>query len=172
MFLPVLLTLIEDQEVSGREAGLRILSTFLQKCPSEILLSTGLGTLFEDAVFPLLLFLPDSVESQHSESAPCLAYDVLLQLARVDRGPRLLRRRRLLDRLIRDGILAGHLNTSAHAVVIEALMRYAAAAVDCLGIFAAKHLQVIRLARPNRRSRGLTISLSIEPPSNHRLRHD
>ncbi|XP_044717849.1 tti2 family domain-containing protein [Hirsutella rhossiliensis] len=143
LFLPVLLTLIEDPEVSVRENGLEILIKFLQMCPPEMLLPTGLGALFEDAIFPSLLSLPSSVEAQNCITTLCLAYDVLLQLARADREPRHQRKRRLLDRLIRDGILAGHLNTSTHAVVIETLMHYVATAVDRLGIFATKHLEIL-----------------------------
>ncbi|KAF4507035.1 hypothetical protein G6O67_005712 [Ophiocordyceps sinensis] len=143
LFLPVLLILIEDQEVSVRGNGLEILIKFLQKCLPEILVPTGLGTLFEDAVFPSLLSLPSSAEAQDCVATLCLAFDVLLHLARADQDPEHHRKRRLLDRLIRGGFLAGHLNTSTHAVVIETFMHYVAAAVDCLGIFAAKHLQVL-----------------------------
>lgn len=172
LFLPVLLILIEDQEVSVRGNGLEILIKFLQKCLPEILVPTGLGTLFEDAVFPSLLSLPSSAEAQDCVATLCLAFDVLLHLARADQDPEHHRKRRLLDRLIRGGFLAGHLNTSTHAVVIETFMHYVAAAVDCLGIFAAKHLQVIHWAQPHSRNHWLTFLNSIGPPSVYRLCHD
>lgn len=142
MFLPVLLALVEDHETRVREKGLATLATFLSKCTLKTLRVTGIGHLFEEAVFPTLLFLPNLTPEQDSADLLRLAYPALLQLAEADPDPQSHQRRRLLDRLIRDGIMAGYLHASQYATIVQVLMRNMATTVSCLGIFSVKHLQV------------------------------
>ncbi|PNY29990.1 Uncharacterized protein TCAP_00065 [Tolypocladium capitatum] len=141
LFLPVLLVLVEDHETHVREKGLATLATFLSKCTLKTLRATGIGNLFEEAVFPMLLFLPNLTPEQDSANLLRLAYPVLLQLAEADPDPQSHKRRRLLDRLVRDGIMAGYSHASQHATIVQVLMHNMAAAVSCLGIFSVKHLQ-------------------------------
>lgn len=159
LFLPVLLGFIEVQEISVKEDGLRILIKFLQKCPSEILLLTGLGTIFEDAVFPTLLYIPTSAEAQGYVNILSLACDVILQLAKTN-GDYPRKQRRQLDRLIRRGILGGQLSTSTHGVVIETLMHCLTATVEYLGIYATEHFQVIQSLGPCNEKYRLTNSFN------------
>lgn len=131
--------------MSVRERGLEILVLFLTKCPANVLLSTGIGSIFEEAVFPTLMFLPTLTPEDESIRLLRLAYRALLLLAGVDHGCDNYnqRTRRLLDRILREGVLAGYHHASENIRLVQVFLETAAAIVDGLGIFCVKHLQVI-----------------------------
>ncbi len=81
LFTPVLLTLLDDPDTQIRCQGLAALHAFLGKLPAETLRNTGLASLFEDAVFPTLLFLPSMTPEAESVQLLRPAYAVLLALA-------------------------------------------------------------------------------------------
>lgn len=140
--MPVLLALAEDQEALIRARGLEILVDFLVKCPARILQTTGLATVFQDAVFPTLLYLPSLTPESDSLKLIDPAYRAILAVANMDADQRNPRRRRLLDKLLRDGVLAGYHNASQHVRIVQVLMHQTEAIVRCLGVFATKHLVV------------------------------
>ncbi|KAH0523493.1 hypothetical protein TsFJ059_008494 [Trichoderma semiorbis] len=141
LFLPILLSLAEDHNTAVRLKGLRILGHFLDKCPSNTILSAGVDNVIQEAVFPTLLFLPSTTPENESIELLYPAYRVLLQVAQLDPDAKSLRRRRFLDKLLRDGIFVGHYHASQHARIIEVLMNMTKDIISCLGIFTAKHLQ-------------------------------
>ncbi|KAL6817019.1 hypothetical protein V8C40DRAFT_83119 [Trichoderma camerunense] len=141
LFLPILLSLAEDHNTAVRLKGLRILGHFLDKCPSNTILSAGVDNVIQDAVFPTLLFLPSTTPENESIELLYPAYRVLLQVAQLDLDVKNLRRRRFLDKLLRDGIFVGHYHASQHARIVEVLMNMTKDIISCLGIFSAKHLQ-------------------------------
>ncbi|PKK43108.1 hypothetical protein CI102_12856 [Trichoderma harzianum] len=142
LFLPILLSLVEDHNTAVRVKGLRILGHFLDKCPPNTILSAGVDNVIQDAVFPTLLFLPSTTPENESIELLYPAYRVLLQVAQLDPDVKSLRRRRFLDKLLRDGIFVGHYHASQHARIVEVLMNITKDIISCLGIFTAKHLQV------------------------------
>ncbi|KAF5022654.1 hypothetical protein F66182_5297 [Fusarium sp. NRRL 66182] len=142
LFMPVLLALIENESVEVKARGLRILTVFVSKCPAQVLQSTGIGRVFADATFPLLLYLPSVTPEAQSTTILIPAYDVLLNLAELSGKPNSLERRRLLDKILRDGVFAGHFHASQHTRIVEVLMQKTAAIVNCLGIYSIKHLAV------------------------------
>ncbi|KAL7791264.1 hypothetical protein V8C43DRAFT_69451 [Trichoderma afarasin] len=142
LFLPILLSLAEDHNTAVRVKGLRILGHFLDKCPPNTILSAGVDNVIQDAVFPTLLFLPSTTPENESIELLYPAYRVLLQVAQLDPDAKSLRRRRFLDKLLRDGIFVGHYHASQHARIVEVLMNMTKDIISCLGIFTAKHLQV------------------------------
>lgn len=122
--------------------GLDILTSFLGKCPLRILRSTGVDAVLQDAVFPSLLFLPSL--TPEDESVPLLraGYKALITMALMDEDKESKQRRGLLDKLIRDGILAGYSHAPEHIRVVEALMQATSKVVQAQGIYTVKHLQV------------------------------
>ncbi|KAL3960498.1 hypothetical protein ACCO45_005615 [Purpureocillium lilacinum] len=64
-----------------------------------------------------------------------------MQLAQADPDPEHPLRRRILDKVLRDGILEGYHHASEHVTIAEILMRNAAGIVSCLGVFSVRHLQ-------------------------------
>ncbi|PHH58941.1 hypothetical protein CDD81_4070 [Ophiocordyceps australis] len=141
LYLPVLLALIENSQLTVRTRGLDILVTFIQKCSHNTLFSTGISRVLEDAIFPTLFFLPSLTPEHDSAILLDLAYTALLKLAAADSNPQSHARRRLLDRLIRHGIMAGYLHGSNYPAVVKVLMRSATAAISLLGFSAIKHIQ-------------------------------
>lgn len=111
---------------------------FLKKVPLQTLKKAGISTLIQEAIFPILPFLSLNTES---ESVKLLspAYEALLILAQLDTDTQ---RRRLLDRLIRAGILKGYYNAPYQVRVVELLMHKTTAIIKILGISSSRHLQV------------------------------
>jgi hypothetical protein len=142
LFTPVLLALLEDRETLVRRKGLDILITFIEKIPPKILTSTGIGTVFQEAVFPTLLYLPTLTPEAESVTLLRPAYAALLALAKADEDQRSLRRRKQLDQLLRDGVFAAYHHSSEHLRIVEVLMDATSEIVAALSIYAAKHLQV------------------------------
>ncbi|KAL7933580.1 hypothetical protein V8C35DRAFT_59038 [Trichoderma chlorosporum] len=145
LFLPILLSLAEDHNTAVRVKGLKILGLFLDKCPSNTILSAGVDNVIQDAVFPTLLFLPATTPESESIELLYPAYQVLLQIAQLDHDEKSLRKRRLLDKLLRDGVFVGHYHASQHARIVEVLMKITKDIISRLGLFSAKHLQVISI---------------------------
>lgn len=149
MFIPVLLTILDDGNTRVRYIGLVILPTFLRKFPDNILHDTGLASVFEDAVFPTLHFLPSITSEAESIQLLAPAYQSLLVLSRkldlkVRSGTNASRtpRGRLLDRMLRDGVFSGYSHAKEHARVALLLFRVTAGLVKDMGINSVKHLKV------------------------------
>ncbi|KYK61912.1 hypothetical protein DCS_03057 [Drechmeria coniospora] len=140
LFLPVLLAFVEDQETKVKETGMEVLAVFLQKCTLKTLNSSGIGKLLEDAVFPNILSLPSLTPEEESARLLRLAYPVMIQLAKADPNPFSTQRRRVLDRLIREGIMASYFHASQYPMIVQILMRNAADVVACLGVYSVKHI--------------------------------
>lgn len=151
LFIPVLLTLLDDGATRVRSVGLHIMSEFLTKFPDKILRDTGLASVFEDAVFPTLHFLPTITPEPESIQLLSPAYKSLLVLAskldaRVKSGPNTSHtpRARFLDKLLRDGVLATYFHTKEHIRICQLLFDVNVWLVKDMGINAVKHLKVCR----------------------------
>lgn len=142
LFTPALLALAEDEDSNVRSRGLDILALFISKCPGRILQTTGLASIFEQVAFPALLHLPGITPEVESVQLLDPAYRVLLNLVDSCRDPKDPHRRRLLDKILRDGIFEGYHHASQHVLVARTLLQYMASAVNSLGIYSVKHLQV------------------------------
>lgn len=136
LYVPVLVTLCEEADLSIRAAGLRSLSAFLQNCPARILKNTGIDAVFEKTVLPSLSFLPSLTPEDDSLTILRPAYDALIQLGKMDdKG-------KLLDRVLREGILAGYAHAEEYVRIVEELLRISREIVQALGINTVKHLSV------------------------------
>ncbi|KAG9257559.1 uncharacterized protein F5Z01DRAFT_671154 [Emericellopsis atlantica] len=141
LFTPVLLTLIEDEDTAVRVHGLGTLGAFVDKCPLRILATTGIAKVFEESMFPSLLFLPTLTPEDQSVEIIKAAYKVLLILAKKDPDTKSSARRHLLDKMLRNGVFAAHDHASQYMRIVETLMTTLISVVDALEIFAVKHLQ-------------------------------
>lgn len=142
LFLPILLSLAEDHNTAVRIKGLQIIGCFLDTCPANVILSAGVDNVIQDAVFPTLLFLPSTTPESESIELLYPAYQVLLRIAQLDPDLESVRRRRFLDKLLRDGVFVGHFHASEYPRIVEILMNITKDIISCLGFFSAKHLQV------------------------------
>ncbi|KAL7814312.1 hypothetical protein V8C44DRAFT_357161 [Trichoderma aethiopicum] len=141
LFLPILLSLAEDISTAVRAKGLQILLLFLDKCPPNTILSAGVDNVIQEAVFPTLLFLPDTTPESESLQLLHPAYQVLLRVAQLDPTAKSPRRRKALDKLLRDGVFTGHFHASQHVRIVEVLMNVIKETVSCMGFYSVKYLQ-------------------------------
>lgn len=141
LFTPVLLALAESEEPTVKSRGLKILAQFVEACPSKVLWTTGIGQIFQDVAFPALLHLPGINSDIESNQILTPAYEVLIKLA--DSYPAEdPKKRQLLDKVLRDGVLDGYQHASQHAEVVKTLLQYGTSIINLLGIYSTKHLQV------------------------------
>lgn len=151
LFIPVILTLLDDTTTRVRAHGLAILNDFLSKFPNHILRDTGLSSVFEDAVFPTLHFLPNITPEAESIELLVPAYSALLTLAgKVDgkaqtgKYPSDAPRAKLLDKILREGVFSAYFHAKEHIRIVEVLLVQTARVLDEMGIHGVKHLKVSR----------------------------
>ncbi|KAF5529419.1 CCA tRNA nucleotidyltransferase mitochondrial [Fusarium mexicanum] len=140
LFLPVLLALVENESTKTKSRGLRTTREFINRCPAQVLQNTGIGRVFADVAFPLLLHLPSVTPEDESTTILIPAYDVLIKLAQSTGDTNSIERRRLFDKIIRDGVFAGYFHASQHTRIVQALLQKATAVINSLGIYTTKHL--------------------------------
>ncbi|KAH8879445.1 poly A polymerase C-terminal region-like protein [Thozetella sp. PMI_491] len=142
LFIPVLLTLVDDSSTRFRARGLEILASFLKKFPGKKLRETGLAIVFEQAIFPTLLYLPSLTPVDESLQLLEPAYNALFALAEHSPGPDNIKDRdRLLDKIIREGIFTAYLHAKDHVRIVELLFRQTVLVVGMMGINSVKHLK-------------------------------
>jgi hypothetical protein len=150
LFVPPLLTLLDDPLTRVRASGLRLAAVFLGKFPGARLRATGLARVFEDAMVPTLGYLPSVTPEEESVVLLDPAYDALLVLAgklvaelesgkQEEVGKR--EERRLLDKMMRGGILTGYFHCPENPRIVEVLMRQTGRMVHALGLASVKHLK-------------------------------
>lgn len=144
LFIPPLLTLLDDSATSIRASGLVLLSELLQKIPQRMLEQTGLGDVFEEAVLPTLSFLPSLTPVDESLLLLKEAYKALFILSdlRFDIKKVQSSRNRLLDRILRQGVFHGLDHCGGNASITELLLTEMSDIVDRMGIYSIKHLKV------------------------------
>lgn len=125
------------------------MDAFLERFPANILRDTGLASVFEDAVFPTLHYLPSITPEDESLTLLDAAYTALLSLARKiqpkagkaeehSSSPKA----KLLDKMLRDGVFSAYFHVKDHVRIVEVLLTQATKIVDELQIHAVKHLKV------------------------------
>ncbi|KAG9496959.1 hypothetical protein J7337_011748 [Fusarium musae] len=140
LFLPVLLALVESESTKTKARGLMTTREFMNRCPAQVLQNTGIGRVFADVTFPLLLYLPSVTPEDESTTILMPAYDVLIKLAQATGHTNSIERRRLFDKILRDGVFAGYFHASQHTRVVRVLLQKATAVINGLGIYTTKHL--------------------------------
>lgn len=144
LFIPPLLTLLDDGLTSVRVSGLEITQALLRKTPAKVLKQTGLGEVFEDAIIPTLSYLPSLTPVNESVKLLVPAYEALYLLGDVlfpDKEERPAKIK-LMDRIMRQGILQGIEHCSDNVRIVEVLLVELSKLLPLLGIYAVKHLKV------------------------------
>jgi len=144
LFVPPLLALLDDSTTTARYHGLAILINFLKKTPTKFLQQTGLGEVIEDAVIPTLLFLPSLTPVDESIMLLGPAYTALFDLASIQFPQKAdqVRRMKLLDRVMRQGILQGFQHSGDILQIAELLLEKSEILISLMGVHAVKHLKV------------------------------
>ncbi|EPE35759.1 hypothetical protein GLAREA_05097 [Glarea lozoyensis ATCC 20868] len=168
-FTPPLLTLLDDPSTPIRIQGAELLSLFLPHISSTLLQQSGLGSLFEDALMPTLMYLPNLTPLEESLQLLPAAYEALLVLcdarfpqhsnneskgkstaltAPNEKERSKFReietsRLKFLDRIARKGIFAGFAHSREHPEIVQLLMNYLTILIDKMGLNTVKHLKDI-----------------------------
>ena len=153
LFIPPLVTLLDDSSTPIRSRALSILSAFLPKLGAKRLKMTGLADVFEEAVIPTLTFLPNITPVDESMQLLPPAYDALFVLSDVGWGhtgtvevgrgsDSHLEQMKFYDQMMRKGILAGYTHAHEHLRIVELLTQEIGVLVERMGLHAVKHLKV------------------------------
>ena len=150
LFPPPLLTLLDSTSTPIRARGVSILSTFIPKMGAKLLKQTGLGEVFDDAIMPNLMFLPNLTPVDESVMLLGLTYKALGVLGDVlfedeeGKGKEGVgkERMRLWDRVLRKGVFMGYAHSSEHTQIVEVLIQEMGVLVGKMGLNAVKHLKV------------------------------
>ncbi|KAH8678662.1 hypothetical protein BGZ60DRAFT_401540 [Tricladium varicosporioides] len=147
LFIPPLLTMLDDPNTGIRARGCSILTTFLPKLPPSHLKQSGLAEVFEDALMPTLLFLPNLTPVGESVVLLPAVYEALYALCDVrypkDDKDEKVGRDKFLDGLLRNGVLKGYLHSSEHPEIVKVLLEELRVIVVKMEIHAVKHLKDI-----------------------------
>lgn len=169
LFIPPLLTLLDDTSTPIRCRSLSLTHTFLSKLPPSLLVQSGLDSVFEDAIMPSLSWLPTLTPLEESLQILPLAYQALYTLCDV-RYPAplsppdtsttaislipqstaaakgkeqntLKNHIKFLDKILRQGILSSYTHSSEHPQIVHVLVKELTTLIPKLGISSVKHLK-------------------------------
>ncbi|TAQ86974.1 hypothetical protein B7494_g4709 [Chlorociboria aeruginascens] len=158
LIIPPILTLLDDISLSLKATGLEILNHFLPKFPLATLLQTGLFSVFEDAIFPTLSYLPTLTPESESLALIGPAYDALFVLYNVrfhapnssgekKDGPKRedekKERQKFLDKIFRRGIWLAYTHCPDTAAVVTLLTQKLDVLIKLMGISCVKHLKYL-----------------------------
>lgn len=145
LFVPPLLTFLDTTSTPTRSRALTILTTFLPLLTPKLLTETGLGSVFEDAITPTLLFLPTITPVDESVQLLNAAYEALLVLGSIlyagdGKGEKELR---FWDDMMRKGVFAGYAHSSDYPAIVQVLLQEMGRVIEKMGVSAVKHLKVL-----------------------------
>ncbi|KAI1466957.1 uncharacterized protein F4812DRAFT_71759 [Daldinia caldariorum] len=162
LFTPVLLTLIDEPGPAPLKIrALGILRAFWARCPQTLMRDTGLAEVFEQAVFPAVLYLPSLTPEDEALQILGAAYPVLIEMAglTIDQHTATVgsastaetqkpahsqiteAQRRLLDKIIREGIMVGYHHAKDHVRLVGLFCETLVCIINGMGILAVKHLK-------------------------------
>ncbi|KAI1775693.1 hypothetical protein F4818DRAFT_440970 [Hypoxylon cercidicola] len=166
LYTPVLLTLLDESQPAALQIrALGLLRAFWARCPAGLMRQTGLADVFEHAAFPALLYLPSLTPENDSLLILGAAYPALIEMAGLtadypgaDPRPReglspgagskrepqqqlTEAQRKLLDKIIREGILVGYHHAKEHIRIVGLLCETLVCIINGMGILAVKHLK-------------------------------
>ncbi|KAK7745576.1 hypothetical protein SLS62_009753 [Diatrype stigma] len=162
LFTPVLLTLLDEPQTALKVRALSLFRSFWARCPADLMRQTGLAQVFEDAIFPAVLYLPELTPVDESVVILGAAYPALMAIAGIGIGidsesrattdelqqnsgnpfdTFTAEQQKLLARIIREGILVGYHHASEHVRLVELLCEQLRYIINRMGILTIKHLK-------------------------------
>jgi hypothetical protein len=171
LYIPPLLTLLDDTSTYARSRGLSIISSFLPRLSPKVLIQSGLDSVFEEAITPSLMWLPNLTPLGESLEILPEAYKALgvlcdvryplpaasssialpsnskeiLKVDMKEKEEEKLKKERLkfLDRVMREGIFSAYTNSSENPDIVEILVEQMSILISKMGIHSVKHLKGI-----------------------------
>jgi tRNA nucleotidyltransferase (CCA-adding enzyme) len=136
--------MIDDEGTEFKIKGCRILRFFLTKMDPGLLQRTGLGEVFEQALIPLLSYLPTLTPEPECLQLLGEVYPTLTILAterfstQKERGKVL----QSLDKILREGVLTGCSYAGDYPNIVTLLMKRLEILITQMGIQGVKHIKV------------------------------
>lgn len=150
LLIPPILSITDDTEAKFKAQGCHLITLVLEKTPHSLIHRTGLDVVFEEALMPCLGYLPALTPENESIEILTEVYPALIALSRVinSKDKRKAQSQtsvtpsiKLLDTVVRKGILTAYTYCSEHVKVMEVLLRSLSLVVNELGIESVKHLK-------------------------------
>lgn len=148
--VPPLLSMLDDIDTEYKAQGCELLKLLLDKTPPTLLKRTGLGDVFEEALMPCLGYLPTLTAEDESARLLAVAYPALISLSNAFENPSTSsnsqtqsERNKLLDNLIRKGVLMTFTYCPEHAKITTVTTTNLTAILTSLGLDSVKHLPFI-----------------------------
>jgi tRNA nucleotidyltransferase (CCA-adding enzyme) len=142
LLVPPILTVLDDESAYIKTRGCSLLSSLLEAMTPELLRKTGLAGVFGEAVFPCLLYLPSLTPQTQSIQLLNEAYSTLIKISSLISKWNPSGQVELLDKVIREGILAGFTYADENVEVTKELLKETEKIVKLLKIRSVKHLKV------------------------------
>jgi hypothetical protein len=163
LIVPPILTLIDDWEVKYKQIGIGLLKDLLEQTPPALLARTGLSEVFEEALMPCLAYLPTLNTPEESVAMLSTTYATLLVLIQTRYPPSApptsstrpslsdqqqsqpfpAQRTKMLDTIIRKGILYGYTTASEYPTIVTTLYTNLVLLLENLGIDSVKHIKYL-----------------------------
>ena len=145
--VPPILTVMDDTDVRTRAIGCQMLRNLLSATPTTLISRTGLAPLFKESLMASLTYLPTLTPEPDSVILLDSAYSALLQLTNTCYPPPgrgnapSLERIKMLDEIIRKGVLLTFAHAGEYVHISEVLLRHLSSLVAAEGIDSVKHLK-------------------------------
>ncbi|ODQ51322.1 hypothetical protein SAICODRAFT_8977 [Saitoella complicata NRRL Y-17804] len=146
LIVPPILALLDVANPRHKLRGVRVLQEMLNRVPRDMVEKTGLGTVFWDALMLCLTYLPPMVPADVSLPLLREAFGGLRELAElrtfsvVNTEEKERKRAKVLDEVMRSGVLKGMVYAGDQVEVAEVLMTELGMLVEAMGIWSVKHL--------------------------------
>lgn len=148
--VPPLFSMLDDVDTQYKAQGCELLKLLLNKTPPTLLKRTGLGDVLEEALMPCLGYLPTLTPEDESARLLAVAYPALISLSKALGNPSTTsnhqiqsQRNKLLDSLIRKGILMTFTYCPEHAKITTVTTTNLTPILTSLGLDSLKHLPFI-----------------------------
>lgn len=152
--VPPLLSILDDIDTEYKAQGCELLKLLLDKTSPALLKRTGLGDVFEEALMPCLGYLPTLTPEDESARLLSVAYPALISLSNtldtpsssistITTSPKSPQCLKLLDNLIRKGILMTFTYCPEHAKITTVTTKNLALIFNAMGLDSIKHLTFI-----------------------------
>lgn len=151
--VPPVLSVTDDFDIKYKAEGCRLSKLLLDQTSPSLLSRTGLGEVFQEAILPCLSYLPTLTPEEDSVALLSAAYPALLSLSRAlhdnaeEKGKNLSspedkpRHIKLLDTMVRKGVLAAYANCPENVKITEVLLNNLCNINKELGIETVRHLK-------------------------------
>ncbi|KAI0131979.1 hypothetical protein BJ170DRAFT_679875 [Xylariales sp. AK1849] len=152
LFTPVMLTLLDESQTDIKIRALQIFSAYWTGSLAGLMAKVGLVEVFEQAVFPAVLYLPTLTPEDESLRILDVTYPALFRIAGLpypeDRigEPAIWQtfsesQKKSFDKIMREGILTGYFHANEYIHLTELLCIKARFLVNGMGILAVKYLK-------------------------------